>query len=165
MIKHIRTFFFPNQTIHLYNSSKELITEKLNEIFNRKWTLFDSNNLLGEFIEKDTFEISMKSAAYKTGLIGNAIMVGEIIELQNGQTEIILKVKPNKGLYTMFFVFILIGLIYLFNSIYTGSSRYLLISIAMLIGGPLLCIGISNVQIHALKENFINYIDKNLKLI
>lgn len=165
MLNQIQTFFFPQPTTYLYSSSKELVIENLGEIFNRKWTLLDSNNLLGEFTNKDTFEIWMKSAAFKTGLIGNSRLVGEIIELQNGQTEIILKPKPNRGLYSVFFVFIVFSLIYLFNFLQDGSVKFLLWSGLMLIGGPILSIVISNVQIHALKENYIKYIDKNLSTI
>lgn len=165
MLNQIKTFFFPQPTTYLYSSSKELVFENLGEIFNRKRTLLDSNNLLGEFTNKGTFEIWMKSAAFKTGLIGNSRLVGEIIELQNGQTEIILKPKPNRGLYSVFFVFIVFSLIYLFNSLQDDSVKFLLWSGLMLIGGPILSIVISNVQIHALKENYIKYIDKNLSTI
>ncbi|MES2617727.1 MAG: hypothetical protein V4613_07610 [Bacteroidota bacterium] len=163
MIKHIRTFFFPHQILYTFSLSKELIVARLDEVLNRKWTLLDNNNLLGEFKNKDTFEIWMKSAAYGTGLIGKSKLVAEILESQNGQTEVKLKAKPNIGLYIWFFVFVAFSIVYLCDAINTGSIKFILLSCLMLIGGPLLCVGISNVQIAALKDNYIKYIDKNLR--
>jgi len=165
MLKQIKAFFFPLQSIYLYDVSKELVIERINDFFHRERSLFDSNNLLGEFINKDSFEIWMKSAAYKTGLVGQSRMTGEIKEVQNGSTEILLKAKPNKGLYLMFFVFMVFGLIYLFNGIQTGSLKFLLFSGLMLIGGPIVCIGISSVQIQAIKDNYLKYIDRIIKAI
>ncbi|MEZ4805702.1 MAG: hypothetical protein R2852_09530 [Bacteroidia bacterium] len=165
MINFVRTFFSPNQSIYLYNSSKELIVSKLNDVLNRKWNLFDSNNLEGEFIHKETFEIRMKSSGYKTGLIGSSSMIGDIKETNDGQTEINLKVKPYFGLYILFFIFIVFSVVYLFDSLNACSIKYALLSCIMLIGGPLLCIWISNIQIAVIKENYVKYIDTLLRAI
>ncbi len=163
MIIHIRTFFFPNQYYYKYDLSKELIVSKLNDVFNRKWNLFDSNNLEGEFIHKETFVFRMKSAAFKTGLIGNSSMTGYIKEIGNGQTEINLKLKPYIGLYITFILFVVSSLVYLYNSLDIGSILYTLLSCLWLIGGPLLCIWISTVQNEALMQNYIKYLDKMLR--
>lgn len=164
MINHIRTFFFPHSTIYHYNSPKESVVSKVDEVLNRKKTLLDINDLSGKFTNKDVFSLWVLSGAYVQGM-GKSSLVGHIVESQNGQTVINLKSKPSPGLYIWFFIFIAAGLAYLYNFTQTGSLAFLLWSIGFLVGGPFLCIGISRVAIAAIRERYMTYIDKRIRAI
>lgn len=135
------------------------VHSKVEEILNRKWTLFDNNNLQGNFINQNTFEIRMK------GLRAHTALQAEIIESQNGLTEIRLKARIIKEIYIWFFLSFAISIVFLIQFSLTGSIQFLFWSIVFPTLGPLLCIGISKVRIEALKENYVKYIDKDIRIL
>jgi hypothetical protein len=50
--QYLKEFFKPKKLEYLYDSPMDEILFKLDEIFNRKYNVFDSNNIDGEFIDK-----------------------------------------------------------------------------------------------------------------
>lgn len=165
MINHIKTFFFPPTKIYHYNSPKEAVVLKIDEVLNRKKSPFDTNDLLGEFAQQDVFSLWIHSGAFVQGGIGKSSLVGHIIESQSGETVIHLKSKPSIGLYIWFFISIAAGLGFLYNYVQTGSFNFLLWSIGILVGGPFMCIWISHVAIEAIRERYITHIDKRIRAI
>lgn len=162
MIKYLKTFFYPDALIYTYNLSKEEVLSKIEDILKRKVTFFGDSDMKGSFLNEDTFRINIVSMANTNGVKYSSTLVGQVLESQNGTTCIKLKAKPSFALYSLFFVTIILGIGYLYKSIKTGSSSFLFWSLAMLIGGPFLSIGISNVAITSILERYKMYIHKEL---
>ena len=162
MIQHFKTFFFPDTSIYTYNQSKKVVLTKIDEILKRKVTFLDSNNMKGHFLNGDTFAINTISPALTKGVKYSSTLIGQVIELQNGITQIKTKAKPSIALYFLFFVKIIFGIAYLYKFIQTGSTSFLFWSLAILIIGPALSIGFSNVAITSIRERYKMYIDKEL---
>jgi len=123
MIKHFKAFFHPPVLTYSYNQPKDLVVAKITEVLKNKATLFSSNDTQGNFLNADTFVINAVSAVNTRGVKYSSALVGKIIESQEGITEIKTKAKPSFTLYSLFFVTIVFGLIYLYKFIQTGSSQ------------------------------------------
>lgn len=164
MLKHLKTFFYPHTSIYNYNQSKEVVIAKIAELLKRKVTFLSSNDMKGRFFNGDTFAIDTVSPAYTRGVKYSSTLIGQVIELQNGTSQIKTKAKPSLSLYFLFFLTITFGIVYLFKFIQAGSPSFLFGSLAMFIIGPTLSIGISNVAIVAIRERYIMYIDKELNI-
>ncbi|MEP7237437.1 MAG: hypothetical protein ABI685_06225 [Ferruginibacter sp.] len=162
MIKHFKTFFYPPVLTYLYKQPKECVIAKIKEILERKVTFFTSNDMTGRFLNGDSFVINAESPAYTSRVKYGSSLVGEIIELEKGTTLIKTKTEPSIAFYFLFLITIVFGLIYLYKSIQTGSTEVLLWSLAILIIGPALAIGFSNVAIASIQERYKMYIDKEL---
>jgi hypothetical protein len=165
MIKHIRTFFYPNSTTYYYELPKEVVVSKVDEVLNRKKTFLDTNDLSGKFTDKNIFSLWLLSGAHVEGGMMKSSLVGHIVESQNGQTVIDLKERPAPGLYIWFFISIAAGLAYLYKFVQTGSLATLFKSIGILVGGTVLCIRISQVAILAIRERYLTYLDKKIRAI
>jgi len=162
MLKHFKTFFYPVVLTYSYNQSRESVIAKIEEVLQIKVTLLSSNDMTGRFLSSDTFVINTVSPAYTRGVKYGSTLIGQVIELQNGATQIKTKAKPSMALYVLFFVTIIFGIVYLYKFIQTGSTSFLFWSLAMLIIGPAVSIGISNVAIASIRERYKMYIDKEL---
>jgi hypothetical protein len=162
MLKHFKTFFYPAVLTYSYNQPKELVIAKITEVLKQKVTLFSSNDMTGRFLNQDTFKINTVSPAYTRGVKYGSTLVGQIIESKNGMTEIRTKAKPSLALYALFFITLIFGLGYLYKFIQTGSTGFLLWSLAMFFLGPALSIGFSNVAIYSVRVRYNMYIDKVL---
>lgn len=162
MLKHFKTFFYPVVLTYSYNQPKELVIEKITEVLKEKVTLFSSNDMTGEFLNQDTFAINTVSFAYTSGVKYGSTLVGQIIESKNGMTEIRTKAKPSLALYSMFFIALIFGLLYLYKFFQTGSSGFLFWSLAVLLLGTALSIWFSNVAIYSVRVRYNMYIDKAL---
>ncbi len=136
---------------------------KVSEIFSNRTTLFSSNDMTGKFLSSDTFSIDIDSVAFTRGIKYSSNLVGQIVELQNGISEIKTKAKPSLVFYFLFFVTIILGLNYLYKFIETGSTEFVVWSLAMLVIGPALSIGFSNVAIASICERYKMSVDKALK--
>jgi hypothetical protein len=163
MIKHLKAFFYPAVLTYSYNHPKELVIEKITEVLKRKATLFTSNDMTGSFRNADIFLINTVSFAYTRGVEYGSTLVGEITESEKGITNIKTKAKPALVFYFLFFLAIILGLFYLYNFLQTGLTTSLCWSLGLLIVGPAVCIGFSNVAIYAVRERYLTYIDKELK--
>jgi hypothetical protein len=163
MLKYLKTFFFPTVLTYSYTMPKEMIICKISAIFSNKVTLFNNNDMTGKFLSKDTFSIEIVSVAFTRGIKYSSNLVGQIVELQNGISEIKTKAKPSFVFYFLFFVTIILGLNYLRRFIETGSTEFIVWSLAMLVLGPTLSIGFSNVAIASIRERYKMYVDKALK--
>jgi len=163
MIRHLKTFFYPVTLTYSYNKSKDVVLAKVHEVLNRKVSLLSSQDINGSFLNSDTFAIETIKFAYTRGVKYNSTLVGQVIESQNGTTQINTKAKPSFALYFFFFVTIIFGIAYLYKFIQTGSTGFLFWSLAMLLIGPALSIGFSNVAIASIRERYSMYIDKELK--
>ena len=147
MLKHFKTFFYPEASIFNYNKSKEVVLTEIAEVLKSRVTFLSSNDMEGRFLNCDTFAIDTVSPIYTRGVKYSSTLIGQVIELQNGTTQIKTKVKPSIALYFLFFVTIIFGIAYLYKFIQTGSTGFLLWSLTMLIIGPALSIVFSNVAI------------------
>lgn len=163
MIKHLKTFFYPVVLTYSYNQPKAYVVAKITEVLKRKVTLFTSNDLTGRFRSDEIFVIDTVSFAYTRGVKYGSTLVAEIIESENGVTKIRTKAKPALVFYFLFFLAMILGLFYLFNFFQTGLIASLCWSLGILIAGPALCIGFSNVAIFSVRERYLMYIDKELK--
>ncbi len=163
MLKHLKTFFNPSSKNYSYTQPKELIISKIKEVFKEKVTLLSSNDMKGIFLSKDTFEIEIISAGYANGVKYSSSLIGEIIETQNGRTQIKTIAKPSVALYILFLIGIVFGIIAFYNFMQTNSFVSLFWSIVIIIGLPTFSIGFSNVAIAAIRERYKMYIDKELK--
>ena len=162
MLKHFRTFFYPAVLTYSYNQTKESATAKIEKVLEKKATFLSNNDMTGRFLSSDTFVIHTASPAYTRGVKYGSTLVGQVIESKNGTTQIKTKAKASIALYFLFIVTIVFGLAYLYKFIQSGSTVFLLWSLAMLIIGPALSIGFSNVAIASIRKRYKMYIDKEL---
>ncbi|KAA9036502.1 hypothetical protein FW778_17945 [Ginsengibacter hankyongi] len=162
MLRYFKTFFYPDTLTYSYNQSKETVLAKIEEVLKRKVTFLSSNDMKGRFLNSDTFAIDTISPAYTRGVKYSSTLIGQVVELGNETTQIKTKAKPSMALYFLFFVTIIFGIAYLYKFIQTGSTSFLFWSLAMLIIGPALSIGFSNVAIASIRERYRMYIDKEL---
>lgn len=162
MIKYLRNFFYPQSLTYSYNQPKESVISKIEEVLKRKVTPFSSTDMIGSFLNSDTFSIAIISPVYTRGVKYGSTLIGQVIELQKGTTLIKTKVKPGTALYFLFFLSVILGLILLCKFIQAGSAIFLFWSLAMLIIGPALSIGVSNISGTVIRERYKMYIDKEL---
>ena len=162
MLKHFKTFFHPTVITYSYNQPKEIVIAKITEVFKQKVTLFSSNDMTGKFLNPDTFAISTVSFANTQGVEYGSTLVGHIVESENGETKINTKATPSFVFSLVFFITTIFGVIYFFKSIQTGLTEGLFWSLGLLILGPAISIGLSNVAIHSVRERYKMYIDKAL---
>ena len=163
MIKHFKTFFYPSVLTYSYNLPKEIVIAKIVEVFKEKVTLFSSNDMTGKFINQDKFAINTISIANTRGVKYGSTLIGQIIESERGKTEVKTKTKPSLAFYLIFFITIFLGLFYFFKFVQTGLTEGLFWSLGMIILGPSIAIGLSNVAILSVQERYKMYIDKALK--
>ena len=163
MIKYFKTFFYPTVLTYSYDEPKELVIGKIKDVFRQKVTLLSSKDMTGYFLNSDTFIINAESPAYTRGVKYSSTLVGQVIQSQTGVTEIKTKAKPSFIFYILFFVTIIFGLIYLYQFMQTGETDFLFWSMALLILGPAISIGFSNVAIASIYERYQMYIHKELK--
>ncbi|MFZ1304552.1 MAG: hypothetical protein WAR80_01855 [Ferruginibacter sp.] len=163
MIRHLKTFFYPAVLTYTYNYPKELVIAKITEVLKREATLFTSNDMTGRFRNPDTFVIDTVSFAYTRGVKYGSMLVCEITESEKGIINIKTKAKPALVFYFLFFLAIILGLFYLYNFLQTSLTTSLCWSLGLLIVGPAICIGFSNVAIYSVRERYLMYIDKELK--
>ena len=102
------------------------------------------------------------SFAFTNGVKYSSKRTGKIVESNNGITCINIKAKPNFALYIIFFVTIIVGIAYSYKYFQSNSLSFLFLALAMLIGGPFLVIGISNVTISSIDKRYKMYIHKEL---
>lgn len=145
-----------------YNQPKEVVISKIEQVLSRKVTFLGDNDITGSFLSEDNFKIEMRSFAYTKGVKYSSTLNCNIIDLQNGTTCIDIKAKPSRALYIIFFVTIIVGIAYSYKYFQTNSLSFLFLALAMLIGGPFLSIGISNVAIASIGNRYKMYIHKEL---
>ena len=162
MIKPLKTFFYPKTSKYLYNQSKQTVIARVEKVLNRKGNFFGDNDMKGSFLSDDTFIMEIISFAFTNGVKYSSTLIGKIIESNNGTTCIKIKAKPSFALFIIFFVTIIVGIAYSYKYFQTNSLSFLFLALAMLIGGPFLSIGISNVAIASIGNRFKMYIHKEL---
>jgi hypothetical protein len=162
MLKHFKTFFYPAVSTYSYNQPRELVIATITEVLKKKVTPFSSNDMTGKFLNQDTFAINTVSPAFTWGVKYGSTLVGKVMESKNGMTQIRIKARPSFALYSLFFITVIFGLLYLYKFMQTGSSGVLFWSLAMLFLGPALSIGFSNVSMHSVRVRYNLYIDKAL---
>jgi hypothetical protein len=162
MIKHLKKFFFPTTSKYSYVQSKQTVIAKVEKALNRKGHFFGDNDVIGSFLSEDTFIMEIISFAFTNGVKYSSKLTGKIVESNNGITCINIKAKPNFALYIIFFVTIIVGIAYSYKYFQSNSLSFLFLALAMLIGGPFLAIGISNVTISSIDKRYKMYIHKEL---
>jgi len=162
MIKHLQTFFYPTTSKYSYNQSKQTVIAKVEKVLTNTSTFFGDHDMKGSFLSDDTFILEIQSFAFTKGVKYSSTLQGKIIESNNGTTCINIKAKPRFALYVIFFVTIIVGIAYFYEYFQTNSISFLFLALAMLIGGPFLSIGISNVAIASIGNRYTMYIHKKL---
>ena len=153
--QYLKEFFKPKKLEYLYDSPMDEILFKLDEIFNRKYNVFDSNNIDGEFIDKTKFNISINYRVKK--------FVGQVIEIENNQTKIILVPQNSIRLNMSFYSLLIIGVFIFIIFLYLGSITHLFFSIISVIIGLTFIVGTSIIHSESIKVNYLKHIDKILK--
>ena len=153
--QYLKEFFKPKKLEYLYDSPMDEVLFKLDEIFNRKYNVFDSNNIDGEFIDKTKFNISINYRVKK--------FVGQVIEIENNQTKIILVPQNSIRLNMSFYSLLIMGIFIFIIFLYLGSITNLFFSIISVIIGLTFIVGTSIIHSESIKENYLKHIDKILK--
>jgi hypothetical protein len=153
--QYLKEFFKPKKLEYLYDSPMDEVLFKLDEIFNRNYNVFDSNNIDGEFIDKTKFNISINYRVKK--------FVGQVLEIENNQTKIILVPQNSIRLNMSFYSLLIIGVFIFINFLYLGSITNLFFSIISVIIGLTFIVGTSIIHSESIKENYLKHIDKILK--
>jgi hypothetical protein len=162
MIKHLQTFFYPTTLKYSYNQSKQTVIAKVEKVLTNKSNFFGDHDMKGSFLSDDTFILEIQSFSFTNGVKYSSKLQGKIIESNNGTTCINIKAKPSRALYVLFFVTSILGIAYFYEYFQTNSFSFLFLALAMLLGGPLLSIGISNAAIASIGNRYKMYIHKEL---
>ena len=161
MIKYFKIFFYPPVVTYSYNQPKEIIVNKITEVFKRKVRSASNSNISAMFLTDNMFAISLKLPIRIVKLMFCSTLVGTIIKSRSGITEIETKARPGFGLYGLFFLAVIFGLNYMYEFIRTGSTAFRLLSLAMMIVVPALSIGFSNIAVASIRKRYKIYIDRN----
>jgi hypothetical protein len=165
MLKPLKTFFYPKTVIYTYNESEQVVLKKIVDALERKVTLFGSNDTTGRLVDFDTFVLEMWPGGFNSSAKFTSTLVGQVVQLQNGMTEVRTKTKASIGLYVLFFTTIFFGLSFLFVLLQMGARNMLVGPFAILLIGPSLCVGFSHVANTAIQDRYRLYIDKELKAL
>jgi len=139
------------------------IINKVTNFFNKNKGLLDVTHISGKFKNIDSFEIQINHIAFIKGGIGKTKLIGQVSELQNGETNITLTSQIAIGYYIWFFISISFGITYSFFLLESGNFNYLFSIILTLFIVPFLCVFISNIAVSALFERYKKYIDRMLR--
>ena len=162
MNKYIKSFFKPGSKLYTYHQSKEIIVKKVEGILSEQITFFGIRDLEGYFINKDTFTVKLRPQTL-AGILYNSTLSAEIKETSDSLTEIKIKVRPGFLLFIIFFLTLLFGIFYFYESTPNPSLYQLLSFIGISITGPIFSIVYSIIANAALVEQFDMYIDNKLK--
>jgi hypothetical protein len=162
MRKYLRSFFAYTFKTYTYHQPKEALVATIDEVLKVKPTFLGVKDIEGYFINATTFTIKLISPYSKSILYG-AALIAEIKELQDGVTEIKTRVRAGLVLYLLFFIALIFGVVYLYEFVQTSSIDFLLGSLAMLIGGPVISIALASIANAAVYERFDRYIDNELR--
>lgn len=165
MIKYFKIFFYPPAVTYSYKQPKEIIVNRLKEIFYNKIRLATNNDVRVMFLSEQMFAINLVLPLRFVGLMFGSTLVGEITESKGGITHIKTKARPGFGLYLLFFLTVIFTSVYFYKFISTGSRLFLFSSLVSIIIGSLLSIGMSNVMITSIRQHYERYINNDLKPI
>lgn len=163
IVQNIYNFFYPKESIYLYNADVEQIKLKLRGALKRDFRLFDENNLTGDFISENAFFLKWRFDYFIFNRRWITTITGKINSISNDNTEIIVAPKPRIHFYVIFFICIVSGLISLFRYVQYGGFDLLAGGVLGLIIAPLLCLKIWSVLRFALIDNFEKYFDSKLR--
>lgn len=155
-----KTFYYENFTYHLV-IPKQVIVDKLNELFTTKNNIFKSPNLKGSFINyPDTFRISPKwSFTYiKNYESEPAYLKGSIVEESKFLTTLEISVRPNSVYIILLIVFSMFGIYSLINAAITHKFIALLTGLWIIgFSFPVLYFFAKNASKN-LRKSFENYL-------
>lgn len=163
MIRYFKTFFYPETIIYSYSLPIETVLSRIAAVLEKRPGLLGYRDIKGRFLNSNTFAISTISLAYATGVNYGSRLTGQVVQTQNGSTQIKTKVRPGIGLYILFFATLLFGIAYLIGYFKSGTTGFLPWSLALMVFGPAISIGFSKVAIASIHERYREYIDKELK--
>ena len=150
---NIPIFNYPIQT-YSYEFSKEVLSERLTELFQINTIDNNDNQYSGYMSSKDSFEIKFSHIALVIGFIGNTKLLGSISSEKQERSIIHINIKPAIGYYVWFTLGIIIGIVYIFQFIDSRNLNYLFASAFSLIIVPFLFVQIFKVFANVLKERF-----------
>jgi hypothetical protein len=155
-----KTFFFETFT-YVADTTPQLITDKLEELFKEKQGLLKSPNLKGKFLEYPSiFCITPKRwwLQIRGGKKEPAFLSGIISPINATQTKIEIVVKPNAVNRNLFFAFLPLAIFFLIRSILVMEFNFSIIGLwSFVLALPLLFIDAKNVTTK-LRKNFENYL-------
>lgn len=150
---YIPIFKYPIQK-YSYEFSKEVLSERLTDIFQRNTIVNNDNQYSGYMSSKDSFEIKFSHIALVIGFIGNTKLLGSISSEKHENSIIQIHVKPAIGYYVWFTLGIIFGVVYLFQFFDSENTNYLIASAFSLIIVPFLFVQIFKVIANSLIESF-----------
>ncbi len=155
-------FKYPIQT-YSFEFSKEVLSERLTDIFQRNTIVNNDNQYSGYMSSKDSFEIKFSHIALVIGFIGNTKLLGSISSEKQEKSTIQINIKPAIGYYVWFTLGIIIGIVYIFQFIDSRNLNYLFASAFSLIIVPFLFVQIFKVIANSLIESFEKQIDQSIR--
>ncbi len=150
---YIPIFKYPIQT-YSFEFSKEVLYERLTDIFQRNTIVNNDNQYSGYMSSKDSFEIKFSHIALLIGLIGNTKLLGSISSEKQEKSIIQIKIKPAIGYYVWFLLGIIFGIVYILQFLNSGNINHLFASAFSLIIVPSLFAHIFKVIANSLIERF-----------
>lgn len=156
MKQYIKNFFYPEPQIFNYELPKEIVIAKIDEVISQKITYFGEFDIKGSFVSSDNFEIH--SIPMDLGVRYYSKLTGHVVESQNGTTVIKTKVKFNYVLYFLFIFSILVGIVFLFKSVQSGSIVGIITELVAIVAAPAVAIGISNFSKNLIYDRYRKYI-------
>ena len=150
---NIPIFNYPIQT-YSFEFSKEVLSERLTDIFQRNTIDNNDNQHSGYMSSKDSFEIKFSHIALVLGFIGNPKLLGSISSEKHENSTIQINIKPAIGYYVWFILGIIFGVIYIYQYFDSGNINYLFASAFSFIIVPFLFVQIFKVFANSLIERF-----------
>ena len=117
MTNSLKNFFYPPELIYSYSQSKQTIIDIVTKVLSKRVAFFSDTDVdvAGLFLTENMFALSVAHGPFSSRLPFGSTLVGDIVEVRRGVTEIRTKVRPGFILYVLFFISIIGGLVSLTN--------------------------------------------------
>ncbi|NNV55251.1 hypothetical protein [Limnovirga soli] len=162
----LKTFYYQKINYEV-NYPKEKLVERIDSLFSDKSGLFQSPNLIGEFINfPNSFSLVPKRslAVIRNFERSAAYLKGTIVETVNGKTKIEILLRPNSifGMFFLFFVpFSMYNVCIYFST--AGTPNNLYVGLFILIVALPLQFVLARVMANGLRKNFEKYFSAHRK--
>jgi hypothetical protein len=162
MKKLLANLFYPEKRTFTYNGSREIIIQKIQDLFSKGDKFLSGPDIDGSFIDGDIFKMQVYSSAITKGVGFGSTLFGKITNNNDGSL-VELEATASSSLKFLFFLAIFLGIAYMYLFFRTSDTAYLYSSIGMTLIGPALSIFMAGVSNEAIFDRYIRYIDKELK--
>ncbi len=160
----LKDFFKTQELKYKIKVPKHEVLLKIGQLLQNKSGLPSDHDFSGHFLNQEAFKLNLSSAAYSNPPIRlSPTLIGTIQELNSNETIIKTTIKKSLGLFLLFFISLILGVISLIILFNTTDVKFIGWPFLFLLGGPFFSVWYSNVSSTAIIERFQTFINKSFK--